>query len=113
MTNEKMTKPSRARGMLTTGIVLLVLGLIAMIPFGFGTPGPNNAGTHVAWESALIWVATILIGVGILLILIAVVKRTRRRAEQRRGRPVPDDLNPPAVDGDTKHLDTKHGDTER
>lgn len=70
--------------MLIVGFVLLVIGLVAMIPFGFATPGQDTALNNAVWETGLTVGSAILIGVGALLVLWAIVRFGKRRASQRR-----------------------------
>jgi uncharacterized membrane protein YidH (DUF202 family) len=84
MTDNKMSQPSTGRVPLITGIVLLLIGLAGVVQFGFGTPGPDSPGAHVAWETGLTIGAAVAIGVGLLLIAMAITKRTRMKAQKRR-----------------------------
>jgi Kef-type K+ transport system membrane component KefB len=86
MTESGMTKPTRGIALLVIGIVLAVIGVIAMFLFGFGTPGKDTAGSNVAWESSLTIGSAVLTGVGVLLILIAIGRRRRRSALTQQGR---------------------------
>jgi hypothetical protein len=79
----KMTHPSRGRALLVVGVVLVVIGGVMAVFFGWGTPGPNTAAEHATWETLLTVGSAFAIGVGVLLILIAVVKRTRLKREGR------------------------------
>jgi hypothetical protein len=84
-TDIKMTHPSRGRALLIVGIALVVIGGVMAVFFGWGTPGPNTAAVHATWETVLTVGSAFAIGVGVLLILIAVVKRTRlKRAGRNR-----------------------------
>lgn len=86
MTESGMTKPTRGIVLLVIGIVLTVIGVIAMLLFGFGTPGGDTTSNNIAWESSLTIGSAILTGVGVLLILIAIVRRRRRSALSSQGR---------------------------
>lgn len=98
MTESGMTKSTRGIALLIVGIVLTVIGVIAMFLFGFGTPGKDTALNNVAWESSLTIGSAILTGVGVLLILIAIVRRRRRSALSRQGR-LPSEYGGNAADG--------------
>lgn len=91
MTESGMTKPTRGIALLVVGIVLTVIGVIAMFFFGFGTPGKDTAMNNAAWEASLTIGSAVLIGVGVLLILIAIVRRRRRHALADEGR-LPDEF---------------------
>jgi hypothetical protein len=71
-------KSSRGRALLVVGILLTAIGAIAMFLFGFGTPGKDTTLSNAVWESSLTIGAALLVGVGILLILVALVRRRRR-----------------------------------
>ncbi|MGN6197447.1 hypothetical protein [Humibacter sp.] len=86
MTESGMTKPTRGIALLVVGIVLTVIGVIAMFFFGFGTPGKDTALNNAVWETSLTIGSAILTGVGILLILIAIVRRRRRGSLSQQGR---------------------------
>ena len=75
--------------MLVVGIILTIIGVIAMFLFGFGTPGKDTAASNAAWESSLTIGSAVLTGVGVLLILMAIVRRRRRSALTEQGRLAP------------------------
>jgi uncharacterized membrane protein YidH (DUF202 family) len=83
MTDNKMSQPSTGRMPLIAGVVLVLVGLAGVAQFGFGTPGADSTGAHVAWEAGLTIGAAVAIGVGLLLVAIAVTKRTRMKAQTR------------------------------
>jgi uncharacterized membrane protein YidH (DUF202 family) len=89
MTDSKMTRPSNGLVPLIVGAVLLIIGIAAMVQFGFGTPGPDSTGAHVAWETGLTIGAAAAAGVGLLLIAIGIVKRTRMKAQDAKNEPRP------------------------
>jgi hypothetical protein len=94
MTDSKMTRPSNGLVPLIAGAVLLIIGIVAMVQFGFGTPGPDSTGAHVAWESGLTIGAAAAAGIGLLLIAIGFVKRTRMKAQNAKDGPNPRDPTP-------------------
>ena len=98
MTESGMTKPTRGIALLIVGIVLTVIGVVAMFAFGFGTPGKDTALNNAVWESSLTIGSAILTGVGVLLILIAIVRRRRRSALSHQGR-LPAEFGGSAQDG--------------
>ena len=85
MTDARTGSPRRRLGLLVVGIVLTVIGVIAMFFFGFGTPGKDTALNNAVWESSLTIGSAVLTGVGILLIAIAIL-RWRRPTTSREGR---------------------------
>ncbi|GAB3614186.1 Asp23/Gls24 family envelope stress response protein [Humibacter ginsengisoli] len=102
MTESGMTKPTRGIALLVVGIVLTVIGVIAMFFFGFGTPGKDTALNNAVWETSLTIGSAIVTGVGILLILIAIVRRRRRGSLSQQGRlPAEFGGNPEAGTGGT------------
>ena len=66
--------------------------MIGLIPFGWGTPGPDTTGSNVAWETGLTIGAAVLIGVGALLLAIGVARLMRMNARKNRG--ADDDFDP-------------------
>jgi hypothetical protein len=86
MTEPGTIKPTRGIALLVVGIILTIIGVIAMFLFGFGTPGKDTAASNAAWESSLTIGSAVLTGVGVLLILMAIVRRRRRSALTEQGR---------------------------
>jgi hypothetical protein len=83
MADTPIAKPGGGHELLIVGIALLVIGLASMLLFGFGTPGRDTSAAYVAWETGLTVGSSIFIGVGILLIVIAIVRRMRSKALKR------------------------------
>lgn len=90
------SKNGRGIVLLVVGGVLLVIGLLTLIPFGWATPGENTAGTHLAWETILTIGSSILIGVGVLLAAWGLTRLIRFRASRRQGGD--DDFDPTGQD---------------
>jgi hypothetical protein len=107
MTDSGMTKPTRGIALLVVGIILTVIGLAIMITLGWGTPGKNTALNHVIWESS-VWIGSAaFVGVGILLIVIAIVRR-RSRASRMRDGSLPGEPGAEQVSGQDPHDTGQH-----
>ena len=77
------TDPARVGLYLTFGVVLTVIGLIDIGIYAFtprNTPAEGDGTADAAWQSAVIIGAALATGIGVLLLLWAVVARVRVRA---------------------------------
>jgi hypothetical protein len=75
-------KPRRGVGMLIAGVVLLVVCAAIMIVYGIVAPPSASFGTRAVWESAMIWISTIVGALGVVLIVVGITARMRFRREQ-------------------------------
>lgn len=75
-----MIEPRGGRPLTIVGIVLVVLGLATLITYFVTTPGTNSAGEGAGLALAMWLASAVLIGVGVLLTVLGVVRRGRRRA---------------------------------
>lgn len=82
------TGPVRTGLYLTLGAVLTVLGLIGVGIYAFtprNTPAEGDAPADAAWQSGVIVGAAVATGVGVLLLLWALVAHLRARRLGRAG----------------------------
>jgi len=75
-------KARRGIGLLVTGIVLLAVCAAIMIVYGVVAPPSASFGTRAVWESAMIWITTIIGALGVVLIVVAITARMRFRRQQ-------------------------------
>jgi len=78
---ENVTTPSRGRLLIVLGGVLLVLGLVGIGIYtfgGIGAPFDAPAEADGLWQGLLIIVSALLTGVGAVLLVVALIKRSRR-----------------------------------
>jgi hypothetical protein len=83
------TGPVRTGLYLTLGIVLTALGLVGVGIYAFtprNTPAEGDAQADAVWQSGVIIGAAVCTGVGVLLLLLALVASVRARREQQRPR---------------------------
>lgn len=80
------SEPVRIGLYVVLGSVLTVVGLIGIGIYAFSprnTPAEGDAPADAAWQSAVILGAAVSTGVGVLLLLLALVASMHARREQR------------------------------
>ena len=76
-------KASNGWGLVVPGAVLLLVGIaLAVSTFGRETPGENSGGEFAAWNAGLTIGSALLVGLGVLLLALGLVRRRRRAAER-------------------------------
>ena len=73
---------------LTLGVVLTAIGLIGVGIYAFApriTPAEGDAQADAGWQSGVIIGAAVCTGVGVLLLLLALVAAVRSRREHQPG----------------------------
>lgn len=84
--SENMLRPTATKRLLVIGSILLVIGVIGILRYTFegtNTPVEGNAPADGLWQSLTIIGAALFTGVGVVMILIALIKR--RRMPTKRG----------------------------
>jgi hypothetical protein len=80
MSVQDMTKPARRPvGLLVVGVILLVLAVIGIVLYATGAPdAAADAGTGTgALRGLTIWGAALCGGTGLVLVIVAMIKRGR------------------------------------
>ena len=86
MDEDIRTGPARIGLYVTIGTVLAALGLAGVAVYTFtprNTPVEGDAQADAAWQSAVIIGSALAVGVGVLLLLMALVASRRARHEGR------------------------------
>ncbi len=80
----RQTRPSRSRGTIVFGIVLLALGVVsAMVLIWLPAPHTTSGTADGVWRGGMTWLSALTFGLGTLLLIIGLTKRARwRRTRQ-------------------------------
>jgi hypothetical protein len=78
--SERILKPTATRRLLLIGGILLIVGLIGILRYaleGTNTPVEGDVPADAVWQSATIIGGAFFTGIGVVLIVIALIKRHR------------------------------------
>jgi hypothetical protein len=79
---ENMTRPAKTRWLPVIGAVLLLAGLIGVGIFTFGgrgAPWAANGTGDGLWQGLLVIASALFTGLGVTMLVIALIKRSRVR----------------------------------
>jgi hypothetical protein len=82
----RQTRPSRSRGTIVLGIVLLALGLASSaVLIWLPAPHTTSGTADGVWRGGMTWLSALSFGLGALLLIIGLTKRSRwRRTRNER-----------------------------
>jgi drug/metabolite transporter (DMT)-like permease len=80
-----MYSAGRSTVFFVVGAILVIAGALCLTRYGVETPGRNDTAQYVAWNVGFTVGAAVLIGIGVLLLAIGFVRRSRKRAQRHSG----------------------------